>query len=153
MLTTCLGKTFCFNWISQLQLLLCMWVSKIKTLLINYCFFRASFYGGLIVLLQTSPESANIYRLFQRINVAQPTEELKSSVVGKDGVTEEDFLSYLGNAIFLLTISFTICSQVQMLSHFSSIWVGCVRQYGQLLRIWWHKNCSWFTARAPWSNC
>jgi len=63
---------------------------------------RASFYGGLIVLLQTSPESANIYRLLQRINVAQSIEELKSSVVGKNGVTEEDFLSYLvfGSGVF-----------------------------------------------------
>jgi len=56
---------------------------------------RASFYGGLIVLLQTSPESTNIFRLFQRINHAQTMEDLKSAVVGKNDVTDEDFKSFL----------------------------------------------------------
>ena len=56
---------------------------------------RASFYGGLIVLFQTSPESANIFRLIHRINVAQDITSLKDSVIGKNGVTEEDFNSFL----------------------------------------------------------
>ena len=62
----------------------------------NQC-FRAAFYGGLIVLLQTSPESANIFRLIHQINMAEDTESLRGSVVGKNGVTDEDFESYLGN--------------------------------------------------------
>ncbi len=55
---------------------------------------RASFYGGLIVLVQTSPESPAIYRLIQRVN-AQSIEELKKAVVGKDGVNDDDFQAYL----------------------------------------------------------
>jgi len=56
---------------------------------------RASFYGGLIVLLQTSPEAPNIFRLLHRLNVAQSMESLQESVVGKNGVTDEDFQSFL----------------------------------------------------------
>ena len=56
---------------------------------------RASFYGGLIVLFQTSPESANIFRLIHKINVAEDIKSLKNSVIGKNGVTEEDFNSFL----------------------------------------------------------
>ena len=56
---------------------------------------RASFYGGLVVLIQTSPESPAIFRLIHRINVSQPMEDLKASVVGKDGVTDVDFKSYM----------------------------------------------------------
>ena len=56
---------------------------------------RASFYGGLIVLFQTSPESVNIFRLIHQINVAEDIKSLKKSVVGKNGVTEEDFNSFL----------------------------------------------------------
>merc|ERR1711971_325429 len=56
---------------------------------------RASFYGGLIVLLQTSPEAPNIFRLLHRLNVAQSMESLQESIVGKNGVTDEDFQSFL----------------------------------------------------------
>ena len=59
-------------------------------------YFRAAFYGGLIVLLQTSPESANIFRLIHQINMAEDVESLRASVVGKNGVTDEDFQSFLG---------------------------------------------------------
>jgi dipeptidyl-peptidase-3 len=57
---------------------------------------RASFWGGLIVLVQTSPESPSIYRLIQRINHGQTTEELKASVVNdNNGITDEDFVAFL----------------------------------------------------------
>ena len=56
---------------------------------------RASFYGGLIVLLQTSPESPLIYRLIQLINAAQSVDELKKSAINEHGVTAEDFQAYL----------------------------------------------------------
>ena len=55
---------------------------------------RASFYGGLIVLVQTSPESPAIYRLIHRIN-RQNMDQLKAAVVGKDNVTEDDFQAYM----------------------------------------------------------
>ena len=57
---------------------------------------RASFYGGLIVLLQTSLESPSIFRLIHRINFAQPIEELREACVGKvDGITEVDFKAFM----------------------------------------------------------
>ena len=56
---------------------------------------RASFYGGLIVLLQTSLESPSIFRLIHRINVAQPIEELREACVGKHGITEVDFKAFM----------------------------------------------------------
>ena len=56
---------------------------------------RASFYGGLIVLLQTSPESPLIYRLIQLINAAQTVDELKKSAINEHGITPEDFQAYL----------------------------------------------------------
>lgn len=55
---------------------------------------RASFYGGLIVLLQTSPESPLIFRLIHRINVAESLDNLKAACVGNSGITEEDFTSF-----------------------------------------------------------
>ena len=55
---------------------------------------RASFYGGLICLLQTSPESPGIFRLMHRINMAQSVEELREACVTKD-ITEVDFKSFL----------------------------------------------------------
>lgn len=56
---------------------------------------RASFYGGLIVLVQTSPESPAIFRLMHRINMAQPVEELKAAVVNSQPVTDVDFKAFM----------------------------------------------------------
>ena len=56
---------------------------------------RASFYGGLIVLVQTSPESLPIFRLIHRVNVAQPVEELKEACLASNEVTEIDFISFM----------------------------------------------------------
>ena len=49
------------------------------------------------MLLQTSPESANIFRLIHQINMAEGTDSLRAAAVGKSGVTDEDFQSYLGS--------------------------------------------------------
>ena len=56
---------------------------------------RASFYGGLIVLLQTSFEAPSIFRFIHRLNLAQPIEELRDVCVGKDGITETDFKAFM----------------------------------------------------------
>ena len=55
---------------------------------------RASFYGGLICLLQTSPESPGIFRLMHRINMAESVEELREACVAKD-IPEVDLKSFL----------------------------------------------------------
>ena len=56
---------------------------------------RASFYGGLIVLIQTSAESPQIYRLIQAINSQEPVADLKKSALASGKVTEEDFQAFL----------------------------------------------------------
>ena len=68
-------------------------LSKREQLYAHYI-SRASFYGGLIVLIQTSPEAPHIFRLIQRINTAQKTAELKEAAT-KAGVSEADFTAYL----------------------------------------------------------
>merc|ERR1719187_1826880 len=42
---------------------------------------RASWYGGLVVLLQTSPESPSIFRLFLRLARAQDTASLRAAAL------------------------------------------------------------------------
>ncbi|MBN3275039.1 DPP3 peptidase, partial [Polyodon spathula] len=53
---------------------------------------RASWYGGLVVLLQTSPESPAIYVLLQRLFRAQPPGELQSLATS---LTEEEYQALL----------------------------------------------------------
>eukprot|EP00096_Caligus_rogercresseyi_P009060 TRINITY_DN3009_c0_g1_i1.p1 TRINITY_DN3009_c0_g1~~TRINITY_DN3009_c0_g1_i1.p1 ORF type:complete len:809 (-),score=242.44 TRINITY_DN3009_c0_g1_i1:90-2228(-) len=54
---------------------------------------RASFYGGLIVLLQTSRESPQIYRLITRINRLTSLESLVEAAKEK-GISDEDLEAY-----------------------------------------------------------
>nr|KAG5693940.1 hypothetical protein BaRGS_008209 [Batillaria attramentaria] len=55
---------------------------------------QASFAGGLIVLIQTSPESPGIYLLLQRVFRSQPLDKLKS-VAESNGVTSDEFQAFL----------------------------------------------------------
>ncbi|XP_007553169.1 dipeptidyl peptidase 3 [Poecilia latipinna] len=55
---------------------------------------RAAWYGGLVVLLQTSPESANIFVLLQRIFRKQTPDQLEQ-VAKAAGVSSEDYQAFL----------------------------------------------------------
>ena len=72
---------------------------------------RASFYGGLICLLQTSPESPGIFRLIHRMNMAQTSEELREACLAKD-IPEVDFKSFLvySSGVYANMVSFANCS-------------------------------------------
>uniref|UniRef100_A0A4W6F0T8 Dipeptidyl peptidase 3 n=1 Tax=Lates calcarifer TaxID=8187 RepID=A0A4W6F0T8_LATCA len=55
---------------------------------------RAAWYGGLAVLLQTSPESANIFVLLQRIFRKQTPSQL-AQVATAAGLSSEDYQAFL----------------------------------------------------------
>uniref|UniRef100_A0A672LDL7 Dipeptidyl peptidase 3 n=1 Tax=Sinocyclocheilus grahami TaxID=75366 RepID=A0A672LDL7_SINGR len=55
---------------------------------------RASWYGGLIVLIQTSPESANIYVLLQKMFRAQAPQQLETAATAA-GLSAEEYQAFL----------------------------------------------------------
>ncbi|XP_078284370.1 dipeptidyl peptidase 3 [Rhinoraja longicauda] len=68
-------------------------LSKEEKLYAHYV-SRASWYGGLVVLLQTSPESPAIYVLLQKLFRAQPVHELQETATAV-GVSCEEYQAFL----------------------------------------------------------
>uniref|UniRef100_A0A6Q2XKX7 Dipeptidyl peptidase 3 n=1 Tax=Esox lucius TaxID=8010 RepID=A0A6Q2XKX7_ESOLU len=61
-----------------------------KEQLYSHYLSRSAWYGGLVVLLQTSPESASIYVLLQRLFRKQPPAQLEN-VATAAGLTPEEY--------------------------------------------------------------
>jgi len=55
---------------------------------------KASWYGGLVVLFQTSPESPNIFRLLMKINSGQELASLKAAALAA-GLNEQEVTAYM----------------------------------------------------------
>ncbi|KAG8186077.1 hypothetical protein JTE90_027071 [Oedothorax gibbosus] len=56
---------------------------------------RASWYGGLIDLVQKSPESPLIFSLLHRLFLTDSVKDLKETALHKCGFSEEEFLAFL----------------------------------------------------------
>ncbi|XP_061172745.1 dipeptidyl peptidase 3-like [Saccostrea echinata] len=63
---------------------------------------QASWYGGLICFIQTSPESPGIFLLFHKLFRGQSLEELQSSAEA-NGITKEEFQAFLTYAAGFLS--------------------------------------------------
>ena len=52
---------------------------------------QASWHGGLIVFVQTSPEAPLIFVLLHKLLASQPLTELKTTAIEKIKLTEEEY--------------------------------------------------------------
>lgn len=55
---------------------------------------KASFYGSLIVALQTSPEAPQIFRLIHKVHTTQDIASLRKAAFD-NGVSDKDFQAFL----------------------------------------------------------
>lgn len=81
----------------------------------NYCHYlsKACEQGGLIVLLQTSPESVPLFLLLQRLFSMENADDLQIKAL-ENGVTEDEFeVSTKLNNFFFLSVRYAIIYYIE----------------------------------------
>lgn len=102
---------------------------------------RASWYGGLVVLIQTSPESAKIYVLLQKMFRAQtPLQMLETATAA--GLSEEEYQVKCPDAntkVNICSLCVLCCDKNILFPGLPCIccWAFC--EHGELQVIWGHQ--------------
>lgn len=101
---------------------------------------RASWYGGLIVLIQTSPESANIFVLLQKMFRAQAPQQLEAAATAA-GLSAEEYQvkKPVTNTKVNISSVFIVVTTLCLFSGLPCICCWAVCKHGKLQVIWGHQ--------------
>lgn len=101
---------------------------------------RASWYGGLIVLIQTSPESANIYVLLQKMFRAQAPQQLEAAATAA-GLSAEEYQvkQPVMNTKINIRSVFIVITTFCLLPGLPRICCWALCKHGELQVIWGHQ--------------
>lgn len=102
-------------------------------------------YGGLVVLLQTSPESTNIFVLLQRIFRKETPEELEN-VATRVGLSSEEYKVhkqiYFTLSKYKLSTFWMYLFSIMFYLGFPGLCSWSLCKHGQLQIFWRHQICS-----------
>lgn len=101
---------------------------------------RASWYGGLAVLIQTSPESANIYVLLQKLFRAQAPLQLKAAATAAGLSAEEYQVKWpVTNTKVNICSVFVVVTKLYLILGLPRICCWDLCKHGELQVVWGHQ--------------